>query len=152
VKSPLGAAAAAVVAVIAATLLVDLSPDRTSPPTGVPESPASSPLPPPVRLTTVEEFCAAFSYFAASYTDQLANPDRESAAPLEAAGAALRTVGRPPGMTALDVRGLDLFVEDTLRGFRQVADTPGSAPSRTADDQLSLERFNAYVGSTCTPT
>lgn len=139
------------VAVVVVALVVDTS----SGPPPVPEQPAAPPIE-PARVATVAEFCDAFAYLAASYTDQVANPDRDTAAPLEAAGAELRAVGRPPGMTDLDAAGLDVFVDDALEPFRHLA-TPGAAPesataSRSGEDQLALERFNAFVSATCTPT
>lgn len=139
------------VAVVVAALVVDTSSEPASEP-----PPVGPPPTEPVRVATVAEFCDAFAYLAASYTDQVANPDRDTAAPLEAAGAELRAVGRPPGMTDLDAAGLDVFVDDTLEPFRHLA-TPGATPesataSRSGEDQLALERFNAFVSATCTPT
>ncbi len=51
---------------------------------------------------------------------------------------------------------LDVFVDDALEPFRHLA-TPGATPesataSRSGEDQLALERFNAFVSATCTPT
>lgn len=139
------------VAVVAAVFVVDTSAEQT-PPAASPAAPP--PTPPPVA--TVEEFCAAFSFFAASYSDQLGNPDRDTAAPLEAAGAELLAVGRPPGMSDLEAAGLAVFVDDTLAPFRHLA-TPG-APTPTAlpplaeDDYLALDTFDAFLTQTCTAT
>ncbi len=137
------------VAVVVAVFLVETSGSPSSSPPAV----APTPTPP---VATVEDFCAAFSFFAASYSDQLGNPDRDTAAPLESAGAELLAVGRPPGMTDIEANGLAVFVEDTLRPFRHLA-TPG-APSPTAaapladDETLALETFNAFLTKTCQPT
>lgn len=145
----------AAVAVVTAALLVDTSsgPDPTGrrPGAAVAEpGPTRAP-----RAATVEEFCGAFAYLAASYTDQLANPDRDSAAPLEAAAAELRSIGRPPGMSDLHAAGLALLVDDILQPFRHLA-TRGAAPapgaSRGAEEELALERVHAYVEATCAPT
>lgn len=142
-------AAIGLLAVVVAVFLVETSGSPEPPP---PVEPSAAPPP----VATVEDFCAAFSYFAASYSDQLGNPDRDTAAPLEAAGAELLAVGRPPGMSDLEATGLAVFVEDTLRPFRHLA-TPG-APSPTAvtpltdDETLALETFNAFLTKTCQPT
>lgn len=138
-----------VLAVVVAAVLVETSGDRAPEP---PRTAVPTPsVPPPVA--TVEEFCAAFSSFAASHSGQLANPDRDTAAPLEAAGEQLLEVGRPPGMSDLEAAGLRVLVEDTLEPFRDPGsgEAPAVPPSRASDDLLALDAFNGFLSATCSP-